>query len=261
MSSATDEGEGGKVTAECDYPSTDSSHVCSADGAQVAINVCEAAMCLGLPVDSLFSEEWCLVDMMASATDQEEGGKVTAECDCPIVDSSPVCFADGAQVAINACEAAMCLGLPVDSFSEEWCLVDMMASATDQEEGGKVTAECDCPIVESSPVCFADGAQVAINACEAAMCLGLPVDSFSEEWCIMADMEERKDELDELMKGKEERSLRSATTPVQTRLMCALQTAPRWPSTSAMLPCALDSRSTASPRNGAWLTWKKGKMN
>ena len=77
----------------------------------------------------------------------------------------------------------------------------------------------------------------------------------------MADMEERKDELDELMKGKEERSLRSATTPVQTRLMCALQTAPRWPSTSAMLPCALDSRSTASPRNGAWLTWKKGKMN
>ena len=43
--------------------------------------------------------------------------------------------------------------------------------------------ECDCPIVESSPVCFADGAQVAINACEAVMCLGLPVDSFSEEWC------------------------------------------------------------------------------
>ena len=187
----TAEGDDGKVTAEeCDCSSeTDSPPVCSEDGSQIAINACEAFMCLGFPADS-FAEEWCLGSNMTSGTspDEGKGGEVTAEkCDCSNeTDSPPVCSEDGSQIAINDCEAVMCLGFPVDSFAEEWCPSNMASgSSSDEGKGGKVIAEeCDCSNeTDSSPVCTYDGVQVAINACEAVECLGLPADSFAEFWC------------------------------------------------------------------------------
>ena len=188
--SSADEGKGRKFTAEeCDCSSeTDSPPVCSEDGSQIAINACEAVMCLGFPVDS-FTEEWCPSNMASGASsDEGKGRKFTAEeCDCSSeTDSPPVCSEDGSQIAINACEAVVCLGFPVDSFAEEWCPSNMASGASsDEGKGRKFTAEeCDCSSeTDSPPVCSEDGSQIAINACEAVVCLGFPVDSFAEEWC------------------------------------------------------------------------------